>query len=34
MYRRTSLHSPSISPDFIPDPDPRTGRLSINAFLA
>ena len=34
MYRRTSLHSGNIAPDFVPDPDPRRGRLSINGFLA
>ena len=33
MYRRTSLHSGNIAPDFVPDPDPRRGRLSINGFL-
>jgi hypothetical protein len=34
MYRRTSLHSASIAPGFISNPDPRKGRLSINGFLA
>jgi len=34
MYRRNSLHSGNIAPDFVPDPDPRSGRLSINGFLA
>jgi uncharacterized protein DUF6445 len=34
VYRRNSLHSGSIAPDFVPDPNPRTGRLSINGFLA
>lgn len=34
MYRRTSLHSACIAPGFIPDPNPRTGRLSINGFIA
>lgn len=34
IYRRTSLHSACLSPDFIPDPDPRTGRLTINGFIA
>jgi hypothetical protein len=33
MYRRPSLHSGSIAPDFLPEPDPRKGRLSINGFL-
>jgi hypothetical protein len=34
MYRRTTLHSASLDPSFVPDPNPRSGRLSINAFLA
>ncbi len=34
IYRRNSLHSGSIREDFIPDPNPRTGRFSINGFLA
>ena len=34
VYRRNSLHSGSIAGGFRPDPDPRTGRLSINGFLA
>jgi len=34
MYRRTSLHSGSMRRDFTPDSNPRTGRLSINGFLA
>jgi len=34
MYRRTTLHSGSIAPGFKFDANPRTGRLSINAFLA
>lgn len=34
IYRRNSLHSGSISPNFVVDPNPRTGRLSINGFLA
>jgi hypothetical protein len=33
VYRRNSLHSGSIPADFIPDPDPLTGRLSINCFI-
>lgn len=33
VYRRNSLHSGSISPQFKLDPNPRTGRLSINSFL-
>ena len=34
VYRRNSLHSGCIAPDFVPDPDPRTGRLSVTGFLA
>jgi hypothetical protein len=34
VYRRNSLHSGSIGGEFIPDPNPRTGRLSINGFVA
>jgi hypothetical protein len=34
LYRRTSLHSGSLAPGFVPDPNPRTGRLSVNGFLA
>ena len=33
MYRSTSLHSGNIAPDFTFDPNPRTGRLSINTFI-
>jgi Family of unknown function (DUF6445) len=33
-YRRTSLHSGALGPDFNASADPRKGRLSINAFLA
>jgi hypothetical protein len=33
IYRRNSLHSGSIEASFIPDPNPRTGRLSINSFM-
>jgi hypothetical protein len=33
VYRRNSLHSGSIDDSFVPDPDPRTGRLSINSFI-
>ncbi|MEJ0086761.1 MAG: DUF6445 family protein [Pseudomonadota bacterium] len=33
VYRRNSLHSGCIDERFVPDPDPRTGRLSINSFL-
>jgi hypothetical protein len=34
MYRRTTLHSGSIPPAFVPDLNPRTGRLSLNGFIA
>jgi hypothetical protein len=33
VYRGTSLHSGSIPADFRPDPNPRTGRLTLNSFL-
>jgi hypothetical protein len=33
IYRRNSLHSGSLGPDFIPDPNPLTGRISINTFI-
>lgn len=33
VYRRQILHSGSISPSFVPDADPRTGRLTINIFI-
>ena len=33
VYRRNSLHSGNIPDGFVPDPNPRTGRLSINGFL-
>jgi hypothetical protein len=34
VYRRNSLHSGALARDFIPDANPRSGRLSINGFLA
>ena len=34
LYRRNSLHSGALTPNFVPDLNPRTGRLSINGFLA
>ena len=34
IYRRNSLHSRGLARNFIPDLNPRTGRLSINGFLA
>ncbi len=33
VYRRQNLHSGSISPGFIPNTDPRNGRLTINIFI-
>jgi hypothetical protein len=33
IYRCTSLHSGNIAPDFSIDPNPRTGRLTINTFI-
>ena len=33
VYRRNSLHSGSIDRAFVPDANPRTGRLSINSFI-
>jgi hypothetical protein len=34
VYRRTSLHSGDIRPNFVPVADPRRGRLSVNGFIA
>lgn len=33
VYRRNSLHSGCINADFAFDPNPLTGRLSINSFI-
>lgn len=33
IYRCTSLHSGNIAPDFVFDPNPRTGRLTLNTFI-
>ncbi|PUA27258.1 MAG: hypothetical protein B0W54_11690 [Cellvibrio sp. 79] len=33
IYRCTSLHSGNIASGFLFDPNPRTGRLTINTFL-
>ena len=33
VYRRNSLHSGCIEAGFVPDPNPSTGRLSINSFI-
>jgi hypothetical protein len=34
VYRRNSLHSGSLARNFVPDLNPRSGRLSVNGFLA
>jgi hypothetical protein len=33
FYRRNVLHSGCIGKAFVPDANPRTGRLSINSFI-
>lgn len=33
VYRRNTLHSGCIPPDFVPDASPWSGRLSINCFI-
>ena len=33
VYRSQILHSASLGPGFVGDPDPRTGRLTLNLFL-
>ena len=33
IYRRNSLHCGCIDKGFVPDPNPTTGRLSINSFM-
>jgi hypothetical protein len=33
VYRRNSLHSGCIEAGFVPDPNPSSGRLSINSFI-
>lgn len=33
IYRGNLLHSVNVPAGFVPDPDPRTGRLSVNTFL-
>jgi hypothetical protein len=32
-YRGRNLHSVNTPPGFVPDADPRTGRLTLNTFL-
>lgn len=34
IYRRNVLHSGSVGKGFVADANPRTGRLSINGFMA
>jgi hypothetical protein len=34
VYRGSMLHSVNVPDGFVPDANPRTGRLSINTFLA
>jgi len=33
IYRGRILHSVNTPADFVPDPNPRTGRLTVNTFL-
>jgi hypothetical protein len=33
IYRGNLLHSVTTPPAFVPDGDPRTGRLTVNTFL-
>lgn len=33
IYRCNNLHSGNIAPDFMFDPNPRTGRLTLNTFI-
>ena len=33
IYRSMTLHSADIAEDFEFDPDPRTGRLTVNAMF-
>jgi hypothetical protein len=34
VYRRNSLHSGNLGPQFVADANPRSGRLSVNGFIA
>lgn len=34
VYRGSMLHSVNVPAGFVPDANPRTGRLSLNTFLA
>ena len=33
IYRGSMLHSVNVPADFVPDTDPRTGRLTVNTFV-
>lgn len=33
VYRGNTLHCADLASDFVPDPDPATGRLTLNLFL-
>lgn len=33
IYRGSLLHSVNVPADFVPDANPRTGRLTVNTFL-
>jgi hypothetical protein len=33
IYRGSMLHSVNVPPAFVPDANPRTGRLTVNTFL-
>jgi hypothetical protein len=33
VYHKNLLHSGAIAESFVPDTDPRNGRLSINCFI-
>ena len=33
IYRGNMLHSVNVPPGFVPDSNPRTGRLTVNTFL-
>jgi hypothetical protein len=33
IYRGSMLHSVNVAADFVPDPNPRTGRLTVNTFV-
>ena len=33
IYRGNTLHCADLKPDFMPDPDPKLGRLTLNLFL-